>query len=312
MAEHSMTRRSFSIASRQQQLGAALLIFFILVFTASASVLLRALNNRSTDQGRSLTSTTDLVAAKEALLAFAIMASTNPDSGPGRLPCPDIDMDSEGRADVSCNTANTVRGRLPRIALDAAGNQFNISPRDGGTDNQLWYAVSSNYRFSEATSTAINASPTLATLSVDGSNDVVAVIIDAGAPLMTLTAPTSNAAHYLEGDNVSGTNFVSSLLAPQTFNDRLMVIRRAELMSLVTSRVAQKLQTALGALPYPINATEFDAKVTASWFASWRPGDSAIHFPPSTPANSIAIQFAGCAIEFTITPTSIDRSATDC
>lgn len=309
-SRRSVPRKTITSTAPHQR-GAALLIFFIVLFTASSSVFLRALNNRSPDMAQQAVSIAEMSRAKEALLAFAVMAVTDPDVGPGRLPCPDTDNDENGAPNYPCN--NFERGRLPRIVPNS--NNIRISPRDGGADNQFWYVVSPTHQFpAPVTTSGFNAGSS-GELLLDGRNDIVAVIIDAGTPLVTLGDPTNNATHYLESENrnAGSANIVS---VPPTsldqFNDRVLPIRRTELMSLVTPRVAQAIRAALVPGEYPTDTEELRAKFAETWIENWLTADTVTVPDDDTDPDVLTVHFAGCDIIFTLTPYAIERSSNDC
>lgn len=278
----------------RSQNGAALLIMFLALFMASAAVLLKGFGNKNTSLRHDAVIVKDLASAKEALLADAVM-----DNNPGHFPCPDTNND--GTAEATCG-ANTI-GRLPV--------KFN---RDFATDQQLWYALTDAYHG------AVINSRTSGTLSLDGQNDIVAVIIAPGQALTGQTRPSNTAANYLESGPVSGVNY-TTCSDPGTCNDKIQVIRRKELMSLITARAADEIKTALDSYhnappnEYPIQTAFLTAVATAEpWIAAniWQ--DSSVTTYTRTDANTATLQFADCAIIYTLTfsPDKITRSQNTC
>lgn len=224
-----------------KQGGAALLLMVVVVVMAATALYLSAATNTaSPQQTRQNEITKELIAAKESLLAYAVMyADNNPHAngrGPGRLPCPTFDG-------VTC----VAFGRLPTQAT-VNGTTFVFSSLTDPND-QLWYGVSDSFLFS-ATPVRSN---TATQRSLDG-NDYVAVIVAPGSPLsfQDRTAVPINAVDYLESTNSAGVAFVSRLAPPDpipanydgedTFNDRAIGITRSELMTPVTLRVAQEMK----------------------------------------------------------------------
>lgn len=304
---------------RKQQSGAAILIFFLVLFTTSAAVLLRAVNNASFGTQLSANTVTEMVAAKQMLLAFAMSYAENfPGSPPGRFPCPDSDNDVNGLPNSPCN-ANNNPGRLP-IRLDTGnGEPFMFSEYGLLNGQRFWYAVSPTYR--QSATAALNSSTT-GTLTLDGQNDIVAMIVAPGDVLTGQTRPNNTASNYLESTNVAGVSFVSGFPAnPSMFNDRVLPIYRHEVMTLVTARVVQVIRERLdthhpaNGNSYPVDEPAFQAVITApplSWLTSnnW---DSVANYVFLN-SNNVTLSFDGCDIEYTITfgSNDISRSQPSC
>ena len=241
---------------RRQQ-GVAFLALTTLVVVVSAGAVLDRLNelvaNVAGDPDQATVEA--LVEAKAALLFYASMSS----SRPGELPCPDVDYDGSadyaGDPDQSCLT---LRGWLPFEDLDLN------DPRDSDGE-RLWYAISND--FHQGDTVRLN-SDSSGQLTVDGTNDVVAVII---APLEPIDAgqdtsrPAESDSHnavthdtsYLEHDNADGDLGVFISVEPEgareypgdppTFNDRVLAITRTELMAVVEKRVLGEVAQVLHA-----------------------------------------------------------------
>ncbi len=214
-----------------------------------------ALTQQSEETGLALS------AAKDALIGYAI---TFPDhdvsgvvDGPGYLPCPDLNND--GSAVSSCSAGgNTTIGRLPNQTL-------RLEELRDASGQRLWYALSENFRFGNNKTIPLNSeSPSSAELSVNGTGDIVAVIIAPGVPVNgqsrdpSDTSITSEISNYLEGDNNNlNTSFVTTLGGTTRkdgeydandnyiFNDRLVVITRQELMEVVEKRVLGEVRKML-------------------------------------------------------------------
>jgi hypothetical protein len=267
----------------RSQKGAALLIMFLALFMVSAAVLLKGLGSRNSSLRQDAVIVKDLASVKEALLADAVM-----DNNPGYLPCPDTDND--GTAEPTCG-ANAI-GRLPV--------KFN---RDFVTDQQFWYALTDAYHG------AVINSATSGTLRLDGQNDIVAVIIAPGQALAGQTRPNNTVANYLEAGPVSGVNY-TTCSDPDTCNDTIQVVRRKELMSLITARAAKEIKKELD--HYHTVNTKYPDDQAAFQGAMNPPLDSAdvwvtnnqwpnVTTYTRTGANTATLQFAGCASTFTLT-----------
>ncbi len=174
---------------------------------------------------------------KEALIARAVL-----DTPPGRMPCPEdtskIGGAYEGDALGSCSNAATLIGRLPWRTLK-------LEKLTDGYGEPLWYVLSPGFR-----SAPIN-SDTPGQLILDDQSDIVALIIAPGPALsgQARTAPTSTtppaAADYLDLSNKDGNPRFVSTGDSSSFNDRVIVITRAELMAPVERRVAREVRNAL-------------------------------------------------------------------
>ncbi|MDP1942003.1 MAG: hypothetical protein Q8K54_15325, partial [Gallionella sp.] len=210
--------------SKQQ--GIALLVFVTLLVTAAAAVTVTALNRSSQNVhiARDKITAAALAQAKEALIGRAITyGDTHPGEVHGYLPCPDVDGKdlsndpAEGVADLSCENQDvSVIGRLPWRTL-------NLTPRRGGDNECLWYAVSGTYKNNPKTGLMNwDTNGQLQVYASDGTtlltpadNQAVAVIFApgtaaAGQDRSGTTAPqcggnytTSN---YLDNDTVHSIN----------------------------------------------------------------------------------------------------------
>ncbi|MDP2282808.1 MAG: hypothetical protein Q8L06_01620 [Pseudohongiella sp.] len=296
----------------KRQQGVVLIALFLVLFAIAATVMLSALNVRGVT--RDLSRNQQLADAKQALIAFAMSVPDLYNMGPGRLPCPDTDNDGEPNSPCAANTP----GRLPALVTLTAPSTFVISPIAAGTDQQFWYAVSPAYKMNPAQ--ILNAN-SIGQLTLDTANDIVAVIIDADTTLAGQTRPNNLAANYLEDSNAVGTNFISTLAAnPALLNDRIISIRRLELMSVMTPKVVMDIKRVLDAgfvangNSYPANQAAFEAAIVADagWLAAnqWH-STAAYSF---LTANSATVQFLGCQIVFTVTnaPASIESNPNRC
>lgn len=243
----------------RNQNGAVLILLFVGLIMASATVIIAGLNNRSPQQQDDIRVRRGLQQAKMEMLAYAALYSDfNTGRGPGRLPCPDFDNDGL----MDCDTSNFL-GRLPT----------NMSRVDAGIDQQFWLAVDPVFQRKTVAPVAIN-STTTGTITLD-SNPVIALLIAPG-PIVAGQARISSAnrttaANYLEGGNATAPDFVTLNSAlGLDFNDRVLPIRRDELLTVITPRVVQEIKRVLDAAPpYPTTQAAFNAMMTASatsWF----------------------------------------------
>ena len=232
-------------SSSRRQRGVVLILILMVAVTASAFVILRALNAQtSRESAQQLSTVAALAQARRALLGYAVsyVGGQTGDKGPGRLPCPDLaggwpqgiaESSSECRPDNDRET-----GLLPYRTLG-------LTDLRDGTGALLWYAVAANYRSMAAG--PLN-SETSAALEVDISDEVVAVIIAPGAQLPGQLRGNDNsytAAAWLEGENASlGDNRFTRQITTNA-NDTVLTITRAELMTQVQKVVNKTVANAL-------------------------------------------------------------------
>ena len=202
---------------------------------------------------------------REALIGWSA-ARTSPTDGvnarPGELPCPDINP-LDGFEDGSC-----VAGAIGRIPWRTLGIP---EPKDEAGET-LWYSIGGPFRIWSTNPNPIN-SDTRGNLTVYRDSaptalapEAVAVIFAAGAPLgnqnrdstvaVCSTTGTSIArrlcaANYLEtaaavNNATIGGPFISAQPS-NSFNDKLLVVTTAELITVVEQRVARELLALLRA-----------------------------------------------------------------
>lgn len=231
----------------RRQHGVALILVLMVVVTASAFVMLSALNNRaSRETAQRLVTAEALGQARRALLGYAVGYADGVhtiDKGPGRLPCPDVAGGSDQGVAESIGdcrvSADRETGLLPFRTLG-------LTALVDGSGAPLWYAVAENFR--SMTTSAINDN-TVGNLRVDDLSDVAAVIIAPGAPLVGQGRGSASAytpAAWLEGENASAGDNRFTRLMDAANNDTVMVITRGELMAEVAKVVNREVQLALG------------------------------------------------------------------
>ncbi|PKO94673.1 MAG: hypothetical protein CVU16_01565 [Betaproteobacteria bacterium HGW-Betaproteobacteria-10] len=237
-----MKRRSY----RCKQKGAALWILLIALIMAGSFAFYRTSNvqfNRAQHESKLAT---NMALAKEALIARAVMDANRP----GSLPCPDLITDSDawsnhpgdGNSDKLIGAATGICpsyvGWLPWITLD-------LPELVDETGTRLWYVLSKKLTDDESAS-PIN-SDTEMELSVDGNNEIAALIIAPRGPLNGQgNRPSHTPSDYLDGEN-GNTDDQKYITGPQsdTFNDLVLTITRQELMAAVEKRVANEVKSCL-------------------------------------------------------------------
>jgi hypothetical protein len=222
------------------------------VFTTAGSTSV-AVANRQADATRSV-----MLQARDALIGWSAARSTSlalPNARPGELPCPD--MSNDGLEDGTC-----VAGAVGRIPWKTLGIP---EPKDAAGET-LWYAIAGPFRIWNVNGNPIN-SDTKGNITIyQGgtatvtTTEAVAVIFAPGLILSGqargTAAEQTNPANYLE--SAGGISNATPLLnagAPSfireqpstTFNDSLLVITTAELMTTVEKRVAREMLTLLQA-----------------------------------------------------------------
>lgn len=242
--------------SRCKQKGAVLWMLLIAIIMAGSFAFYRTSNVQFNRIQHESKLATNMALAKEALIARAVMD----DNRPGSLPCPDLITDSDawsnkpgdGNSDkfigAATGTCPSYVGWHPWITLD-------LPELVDETGTRLWYVLSKKLTDDESTS-AIN-SDTEMELSVDGNNEIAALIIAPRGPLNGQgNRPSHTPSDYLDGENgdADDQKYISG---PQSdsFNDLVLTITRQELMAAVEKRVANEVRSCL----------EQQAKATSSY-----------------------------------------------
>ncbi|OGA19961.1 MAG: hypothetical protein A3H32_20475, partial [Betaproteobacteria bacterium RIFCSPLOWO2_02_FULL_63_19] len=281
-----------------RQRGMTMIVIIVLLALISAYLIASGINRTSSEVAieRDQRTREALLQAKAALIAYAAaQAWTNkagdpfPDKTdqPGSLPCPDIDNNGGADAIPDCTSGASRVGRFPWKTIGAP------ELRDASGET-LWYAVSASFR-TRSNTTIVN-SDTQGALTVVGTapeSNVVALLIAPGAPVQDplisgqsqdrSSTNVNRVASYLEDKNAGGTDTYTSA-APGAngvydagattynsmaqsvafFNDRMVSITAAELMSVVEPVVAARIERYIkpyltayfqewGAFPFPAN-----------------------------------------------------------
>lgn len=233
-----------TIAVRKYQQGAVLLVMFLMLFTVATTVFLSSVDTNQVEVRQQQDVRIEMEKAKQALIAYAQNyphfgfdndddGLTN-DEGIGRLICPDVDND--GLADSNdTDCTDNVRGRLPERFTYGGSSTTTVTLNNyfADIDQQFWYVVSP--AFKEITDSNVNHR-TSPTLSIDGEQDYVAVIIAPGEAIGTQnrSAGQTTVANYLEYDNVSGSDFINSYPSdPDNFNDQVIGITADEIFAAI-------------------------------------------------------------------------------
>ena len=246
---------------RSRQTGATLIALVTLVVIASASLLLNELRSGAQLEAENhIHNAKALATAKAALIAYAVTypdnyGATDPDAGPGFLPCPDTTdptLSTAGSPDPACGVTDV--GRLPDHIFASGLTLGDVRDAAG---ERLWYAVHRNFRYNPKIHDIAPYDPlnseTVAGITLDGMSDVVAVIISPGPPLEDGVIDQSGRKidpldidNYLEGDNATTGDDSFASAATGAFNDRVVAITRAELMRVVEKRVLAEVASVLG------------------------------------------------------------------
>lgn len=250
----------------QAQRGIVLLGLVFLIAITAAGIIISAWNTQQTTEQREAKTRVALQQAKEALIGYAAAHKTHP----GNLSCPEqlsISSPIEGQANTNCTGSTNILGRLPWRSLK-------LDRLTDGFGEPLWYAVSSGFGSS---SNITNNS--IGNIAIDGAaNAAVAVIIAPGPALSGQTrqqpSPTTppQPSDYLDLSNASPVinAFVSTGTAA-TFNDRIIVITKADLFKAVNKRIL----------------AEISGSLTANGVLQYYHDNSNTFPPPATPLNTL-------------------------
>ncbi|TDJ65139.1 MAG: hypothetical protein E2O35_07665 [Proteobacteria bacterium] len=228
--------------ARRRQQGVILLTLILVILAAGSYVMLRALNvgARNSSYDEAVTQAA-LKEAKLALIGYAVNTPvlTPSNLGPGRLPCPDLTGDGAPAGGCSLGGANPTTGWFPYSEV-GTGRIKDASGAD------LWYAVAESHRYFLTTPINTDTGDTTDDLSVDGSDDIVAVIIAPGLALAAQDRSDSpGITDFLEGDNASLGDAEFTRVGAEPFNDDVVTITRAELMTAVEKRVLGEVRNRL-------------------------------------------------------------------
>lgn len=299
--------------NRPGQRGIALLLMFLLLFMAGVGVAFTALSNNKTEYLRIERTGEELLAARDALLAFAVTYGDSygaAGAGPGHLLCPD--SNNNGQQNAPC--AGTNLGRLPRNITLPSGNVFEFSRYGADQDQQFWYGVAGNFKPNPA---GVLNSSTAGALTLDGVSGYAAVIIAPGLAVNGQSRTSNTASNYLEDANATAPDFITNTsTAGVNFNDQVIGIRATEIMAPTTARVAEAIKSVLNAYNtanarYPVDQTEYNNAVNgvAPMGGSAVAPLPAWYFSNSWLANTVytrltvtsaTVSFTGCTVQYTL------------
>jgi len=250
-------RRGARPAHADGERGIVLIGLLVMLTTAGTYLLLTSLNAELATGRRSQHGEVDeharLAAARAALMAYAVSYPERNFSpkGPGRFPCPSLDID--GTPATNCGVTNPTTGRLPFMELEPRGPSEDLSvprtaPFRDGVGEPLWYAVADSHRYTLPRIDS-DTGDTTDDLSLDGRDDIVAMVIAPGPPLAGQDRSDPNAIEaYLEGANATpGDRDFTAIVGPGA-NDRIAFITREALNRALERRVAQTVRNVLASI----------------------------------------------------------------
>ncbi|MFT7246867.1 MAG: hypothetical protein ACI82A_004247 [Candidatus Azotimanducaceae bacterium] len=205
--------------SRQNECGAAILIFITIILLATTTLLVAELSVNGRHQLRTIDTVHALGEARQALMGYALRQAI-----PGTLPCPDTTGDgAQNAAGLNCQQQ---LGLLPTRTL-------NLPELTDGTGAKLWYSVSLNYVSSAA---AFKNSSAITTMALD-NRPVAAVVIAPGAPIINQGRRSLVIADFLEGVNADANFDDYQNTISQTQNDQVLGLDVGHYWSTIEKRV---------------------------------------------------------------------------
>jgi hypothetical protein len=262
----------------KKQRGAALLVLGAILAIGVSAFLVSALNSATLNETTTIRkrNAEALQEAKSALIGYVAKEVLDLSNGiPGRLPCPESPSDAgttnEGRAGSTCDPTFPINKNVGRLPWRTLG----LDKLVDASSEPLWYVVSPAWVLGSATP-VIN-SGTAGQLSVDGTGDVVAIIIAPGRPLSInpnanqaaagcqvrnqsrndrghnpLSANNPDYLDYLECENASiDFNFGASVVENATnevLNDQVVYVTAKDLLNAIQGPVAERMQRTVAPL----------------------------------------------------------------
>jgi len=247
-------RRAIPSSPRHQR-GALLILLVIALGILAATVFVSMLSSSDIQNKRDKQTAAALAEAKAALIGRAV----KDDNRPGSLPCPDITNDGIAAMLNGTKCPNYI-GRLPWRTLG-------IPDLRDGYGERLWYSLSVNLTDSAQTpSVPINGDTPLniqvyasdkVTPLTSAGNEAAAVIFSVGPVLNGQLRDTANekiAANYLDKTGTSPSDIdnanpsgpfiqgpVRDSAGNIVVNDKLLIITRHDLFSVVEKRIAGEI-----------------------------------------------------------------------
>jgi hypothetical protein len=256
------------------------MVLAVILAIGVSAVLISALNAALLDEATTIRTRNAraLQEAKSALIGYVakeVLDLTN--DIPGRLPCPESPGDAgttnEGRAGSTCDPTFPVNKNIGRLPWRTLG----LDKLVDASNEPLWYVASPGWVLGAATP-VIN-SGTAGQLNVDGSGDVVAIIIAPGRPLNVnpnanqlaagcqarnqsrndrghdpASANNPDYRDYLECQNGSDpidASFGSAVVENATnpvLNDQVVYITANDLLNAIQGPVAERMQRTVAPL----------------------------------------------------------------
>ena len=250
------------------------MLLVVMLFGMAAALLVYGMvDTTSLAAQRDIRTQAALAQAKDALIGRAVSDSNRP----GSLPCPDFDdgtlnplnAPNDGIADVMFgNDCPSYIGRLPWKTLGLP----DLRDSDG---ERLWYALSNNFRDDDSAqpinsdtkgNRTVNHGSTAVVFTLEAAavifapgaslaaqiRDTVPALCPTNPAIVTPFARNLCAANYLDAAGVGANNAAAGEAGPfvsaqrsDTFNDRLLVITTAELMTPVEQRAVREIRTLL-------------------------------------------------------------------
>jgi hypothetical protein len=242
--------KTINISAQRGYVGFVLLVFLLPVSVISAV--------SYNGFGSKLRIDTDvrmqrLQRARNALLEHVLSYHENYSprgAGLGHFPCPDRDPPDDNSIandgpNPPCARAGTQLGLFPRsvlvensLLLGADHKRVLLDSGIVHSSDRLWYHVSASH-INNPVSTVVN-DLTVGELNVDGTDDIVAVLIAGGPPLLHQRGVLAGVHDSLEGENADGDGVYTSRRSAEN-NDRLVYISGHELRVAMRDRIIVKV-----------------------------------------------------------------------
>ena len=201
------THYPYSYTPKDNQSGAALLIFFLVIILVALTYLFAGADGVSMRMEQERNTSASLVEAKTALIGYATKNSTV--TSAGYFPNPDMGTNTEGSAIASLGAKDiSLIGKLPWGTLGIA------VPKDSASEC-IWYVISGRFKNNPKTSVAFNWDMLGQIDVIDGNGNLIATNLAAlvVAPGQALSGQN----HFLEdaadtqcGGNYDARNYLDS------------------------------------------------------------------------------------------------------
>lgn len=216
---HNRLRYRGRYRNRDNNRGAAILIFVTIVLLAATTLLVAELSVNDRQSLRTSDTADALGAARQALVGYALNQTI-----PGTLPCPDATGDGlQNAAGANCQQQ---LGLLPTRTL-------NLPQLTDGTGANLWYAVSLNY----VGLAAASKNSSIATTVVLDNRSVAAVVIAPGAPINAQGRRQLVVSDFLEGVNADANLDDYQSAVSDIQNDRVLGLDAGQYWPIIEKRV---------------------------------------------------------------------------